>query len=260
MWEVTLHSLSQLREDDLNAITTFLLDQPELGQESEAPEDVDVADARIAAGEELYGVHCYTCHQAEGRGIQAAAPTLAGSATVTARQPYNAIMAILQGFEARDTWPQMPAYAKVLTDRDVADLVNFLRTNWTNAAEPNAAAAAMVGSWRAAGDFPEYDANAEPQFVCPVLSTTADFDDADREELAALEPGEFDGDTLSGLVEAYQSRHPDQSSADVTAAFLGGYCPTLEQEELSYDEKSHRLARLIGAVAALAQPDAPSDG
>lgn len=95
---------------------------------------VDLTD-----GERLYLDNCAACHMVDGKGAPGVFPALAGNAIVTAKQIGGLTETILNGAEmpstaARPARLRMPAYAKRLSDADVAALETFLRSGWGNQA------------------------------------------------------------------------------------------------------------------------------
>ena len=82
-------------------------------------------------GESLYRAICQSCHMADGRGAQGAGayPSLAGNAKL-ANAPYLAYT-VLHGRKG------MPPFQNLLTDQQVAEITNFVRTHLGNhAMEP----------------------------------------------------------------------------------------------------------------------------
>ena len=66
-------------------------------------------------------------------------PGLAGNPVVEASNPVSLISIVLAGSQTPRTAQTpaqftMPAFAWRLSDQDVADLVNFIRTSWGNSA------------------------------------------------------------------------------------------------------------------------------
>jgi mono/diheme cytochrome c family protein len=78
-------------------------------------------------GESLYRAVCQSCHMAEGQGAQAAGmyPALAGNPKLAARgyPAYN----VLHGRKG------MPSFKNMLTDEQVAEVTNYVRTHMGNA-------------------------------------------------------------------------------------------------------------------------------
>lgn len=143
---VVRNSTSYLADADLLAMATYLKDIPansSLRQGKPAPDPTRVAGAT------LYLDHCAGCHQSGGRGLPGVFPPLAGNGAVVAPDPADILKVVLHGIPAQGKYVPMPAFAAQLSDAQVADLANYVRTSWGNAAAPNTTAA-MVAKLRAA--------------------------------------------------------------------------------------------------------------
>lgn len=79
---------------------------------------------------------CAACHQENGKGLAGAFPPLAGSAIVNDEDYELFIQIILQGYDARSEYGQMPAFADQLTDGEIAAIANHERSSWGNSASP----------------------------------------------------------------------------------------------------------------------------
>ena len=86
-------------------------------------------DELLARGEKVYAANCVACHQASGRGAPPAFPPLAGSKVVTGPEQAQ-IDVVLNGRPNT----AMAAFAKQLSDTDVAAVVTFTRKSWGNKA------------------------------------------------------------------------------------------------------------------------------
>lgn len=93
---------------------------------------VDNAAINIADGEKLYMQTCAACHQASGKGLAGAFPPLAGSPIVNDKDPDFMVRIILQGYDARTEYAQMPGFATQLTDEEISAIANHERTHWGN--------------------------------------------------------------------------------------------------------------------------------
>jgi len=91
-------------------------------------------------GAKLYLAHCGGCHQALGRGIPGVFPPLAGNGAVVAPDPADILKVVLQGIPAQNGRVAMPSFASQLNDAQIAQIANYARTSWGNAAAPNATA------------------------------------------------------------------------------------------------------------------------
>jgi mono/diheme cytochrome c family protein len=127
----------------------------------------------------LYTDNCATCHQANGQGVAGSIPPLAGNPAVVAAKPFDALSVVLAGVPARDGLPAMPSFGGSLDDRGVADVVNYIRTSWGNAAAPNATRS-LVAAWRTSLTLPVYASAAARRFDCPNVGQggAASFDPA----------------------------------------------------------------------------------
>lgn len=85
-------------------------------------------------GERLYMQTCAACHQQNGQGIKGAFPPLAGSPVVNDEDYDLMVKVILQGYDARSEYGQMPGFAEQLSDAEIAAIVNHEKTSWGNSA------------------------------------------------------------------------------------------------------------------------------
>lgn len=90
-------------------------------------------------GSQVYGVHCASCHQRDGRGLSGAQPSLAGSATV-AGDPIELIAWVMFGERPASLQPRrgvvvMPQFAW-LNDADLAAVLTYARSSFGNDATP----------------------------------------------------------------------------------------------------------------------------
>jgi mono/diheme cytochrome c family protein len=97
------------------------------------------------AGARIYLDNCAACHRPDGVGYERVFPRLAGNPVVEARDPRSLISIVLDGSQTPRTAHTpaqftMPRFAWRLSDEDVADVVNFVRTSWGNRASSASAA------------------------------------------------------------------------------------------------------------------------
>lgn len=92
-------------------------------------------DNQLPDGQVLYMSTCAACHQAEGTGLPGAFPPLAGSNVVNDEDPELMVRIILQGYDARTEFAQMPGFADQLSDEEIAAIANHERSNWGNNAQ-----------------------------------------------------------------------------------------------------------------------------
>jgi cytochrome c oxidase cbb3-type subunit 2 len=112
----------------------------------------EAAGYDAANGRALYTAHCSACHQASGEGLPGAFPPLKGSGVVNkddASKHLHVVLAGMQGGKAGGVvyFSAMPPFAAVLSDADIADIVDYERSSWGNHGNP--VTAAQVAAERA---------------------------------------------------------------------------------------------------------------
>jgi alcohol dehydrogenase (quinone), cytochrome c subunit len=90
-------------------------------------------------GARVYLDNCAACHRPDGIGYEGVFPRLAGNPIVQANDPKSLVAIVLAGSQTPRTTRtpaqfSMPSFAWRLSDQDVTDVVNFIRTSWGNAA------------------------------------------------------------------------------------------------------------------------------
>ncbi|WP_148863865.1 c-type cytochrome [Marinobacter fonticola] len=132
MYPVFHHSTRYLRDEDLNAMSLYLM-----GENPPEAHVVEVGDEATAdsPGRRHYLNVCAGCHGADGDGIPHVAIGLQGNSTLRLQNPRNLVKAIHDGIEARafngfERMQAMPGFANELSDQDTAELTNYLRQTW----------------------------------------------------------------------------------------------------------------------------------
>ena len=77
--------------------------------------------ADVIRGSQLYRLHCATCHGAAGLSVLPGAPSFARGERLM--QPDTALLASVRAGRGA-----MPAFFGILSDRDILDVIAFLRT------------------------------------------------------------------------------------------------------------------------------------
>src|SRR5208283_2674947 len=134
--------------------------------------------------------------------------------------PNDLVMAMLQGFGPHGTDGAMGSFAKTLTDEQIADIANYVRTAWNNHAEPNAVAWS-VGNWRQMADVPAR--SRQPDLICPLVGADV-MRPALREAPAILKRAADDPRALERVVHDYTAARPQSSAAEVVEALTTAYC------------------------------------
>jgi mono/diheme cytochrome c family protein len=136
MAEVVVNSTSKMNDADVRAIAVYLKD---LGPGLSEPTLTPPPPAEMTAGAAIYAHACTSCHEADGSGAPKIYPPLPGNALLQSSDASSTLRIILDGAQtittARAPNPgSMPAYAKQLSDQEVADVTNYIRNSWGNAA------------------------------------------------------------------------------------------------------------------------------
>jgi mono/diheme cytochrome c family protein len=134
MNKVIVNSTSRLAEEDVSAMAVYLKSLPAKDMiKTKAP---SVADLQY--GEQVYSIHCATCHLPTGL-VNEKGPPLAGSAIVLAPDAASLINVILYGAEVPEpeidgAWESMEGFELKLDDEEVAALASYVRSSWGNTA------------------------------------------------------------------------------------------------------------------------------
>ena len=136
MADVVLNSTSRMSGADVRAIAVYLKNLPPGPPE---PAVAPPPPAQMADGEKLYKAACIACHEADGSGAPRIYPPLPGNTNLQSADASSTLRIILDGAETITT-PRapnkgsMPAYAKQWSDQQIADVTNYIRNAWGNAA------------------------------------------------------------------------------------------------------------------------------
>ena len=136
MSEVVVNSTSRMSDADVRAIAIYLKDLPEGVRE---PKVARPPPSQMAAGEKLYNGACIACHEKDGSGAPRIYPPLPGNANLQSADALSTLRVILDGAQTVTTprapnTGSMPAYAAKMTDQEIADVTNYIRNAWGNAA------------------------------------------------------------------------------------------------------------------------------
>lgn len=111
--------------------------RPTAAQQAKADSAVAAATTKKVNGATLYTNNCSSCHQNNGAGIAGVFPPLAGDPVVTAEDPTKHIQAVLYGMQGvaidgTEYQGIMQPFADLLSDEEVAAVINHERTSWGN--------------------------------------------------------------------------------------------------------------------------------
>lgn len=142
MAEVVRNSLQYLSDADIDAMAGYLKTLPGAPEKSDYERDKSQAaiDYRNE-GKKIYDKHCVDCHGAGGAGLPPGYPPLDGNRALTMQEAVNPIRIVLNGGFAPGTAGNprpygMPPFGHVLSDVEVAQVVSYLRSAWSNNAPP----------------------------------------------------------------------------------------------------------------------------
>ena len=136
MSEVVVNSTSKMSDADIRAIAVYLKDLPAGAAE---PQVTPPQPLQMAQGKKLYDGACIACHEENGSGAPRIYPPLPGNANLQSADALSTLRIILDGAQTVTT-PRapnkgsMPGYAAKMTDQELADVTNYIRNAWGNAA------------------------------------------------------------------------------------------------------------------------------
>jgi mono/diheme cytochrome c family protein len=255
MAEVVHNSLAYLTPADVGDIATYLLDSPP-PPDAPAPQSLSPLPAEVYhRSAKLYIDNCAPCHQDHGSGIPGAVPPLADNPAVIPAQPDNILMVVLGGLPASGTYSAMPSFAGRLSDSQIADLANYIRTSWGNRAAPNATAS-IVAAWRGIANIPDFGTQAAIAFDCPRVGGAPGVSGPNPQAVADLAAMIQAGDRkVADLAANYQREMPDAGHAEVVDALMAAYCPTVAASSAPTYQKFAVMRQFArDAEAAVATP------
>lgn len=145
MAEVVEHSTQYMTDEDLYAMSAYLKTlSPAPGKEVTLPAKEDTTTQKLldgvydSRGALLYVEYCTVCHRADGKGVPRIFPALEGNSAVYSDHADSVLQITLAGGRMPETPYDrmaftMPAF-NMLSDADVAEVVNYIRNSWTNQA------------------------------------------------------------------------------------------------------------------------------
>ena len=134
MAEVVVNSTSKMSDADVRAIAVYLKSLPPARRETiVTPPD----EATMKAGQAVYAKFCIACHEADGTGSPRIYPPLPANALLQSVNPSSTLRITLDGAHTVTTprapnTGEMPAYARQLSDEEIAAVANYIRNSWGN--------------------------------------------------------------------------------------------------------------------------------
>lgn len=143
MADVVEHSTQHMSAEDLQAMAHYLKQLPARdGRAAQWTPLADTTTAQLRAGDYSqpgalgYSEHCQACHRADGKGAPRVYPALANNSIVFSDDPSSLIQVTLAGGRTPETVHDrmaftMPGFAQ-LPNRELADILSFIRNSWGN--------------------------------------------------------------------------------------------------------------------------------
>jgi len=126
-----LQSLKQITLPDGSPTPQFLYKQDNKATLARGSTDIKLDGAA------LYTTNCQSCHQANGEGLKGAFPPLKGSSIVLNDNPEIFVGIIMNGYNAREEYGEMPAVGtnNNLTPEEITAIINHEKSSWGNNAK-----------------------------------------------------------------------------------------------------------------------------
>ena len=219
MAETVHDSLSHLSDGDLHAMVAYLKStRPQTSYRERTP--VLAADQR--PGVQLYGSYCASCHQQNGEGVAGKIPALASNGAVIAKGPQNVIRVVLGGLRAQGNYGPMPGFGAIMSTEQIADVTNFVRSAWSNAAPANA------GPRDVSAVAKETRSVAAGTQACPSADAAAlggAIGDPAVRDLLHATTDENVLQNANRVIAVVRARAPAAGRADIVNALTDAYCP-----------------------------------
>ncbi|MBS0300022.1 MAG: cytochrome c [Proteobacteria bacterium] len=151
MVTVIENSTQHLRKDDLDAIAHYLKSLPDQQSKSsynpnqplsDQDQEINIGINKFELpGAGLYSGFCAKCHGDNGTGKSPRIPRLGGNSIVLSDNASSIIRLVLEGGKGPQTIKgpkpkKMPSFANKFSDREIADVLTFVRKSWGNSATP----------------------------------------------------------------------------------------------------------------------------
>lgn len=132
------------RSSDTGSVLYQQLEKVVVRAETRKEEQKKAIENRFAKGKQLFMTYCKICHGEGGEGLQSLGPPLAGSQWVTGSKE-TLLAIVLHGltgpvqvgdrlYQTPEIAGEMPGFAQndKLSDQDIAQILSFIRSAWSN--------------------------------------------------------------------------------------------------------------------------------
>jgi mono/diheme cytochrome c family protein len=260
MAEVVHNSLRYATKADIHSIAVYLKEGPD---RTAAVLTGLATPAELRQGRHLYLTNCAECHQDNGRGIPGSVADLAGNAALAADQPNDVIVAVLQGLHGNGGYGQMPSFAGALTDANIADIVNYVRTAWRDKAPANATPQ-LVESLRTQSNVGAGGTEAARAFDCPQVGSgvlPGALATAAQANFLGSDDGAFLNQRVVEMATQLRQQRPGISDAQLSNTMNAAFCPAVaNRSDLSTSQKRALLVKLNTLVQNQIAAAVPAQG
>jgi hypothetical protein len=156
----------------------------------------------------------------------------------------------------------MPSFAGALSDRNIADVANYVRASWADKA-PADVTPAMVASLRAVANVGAAGTEASRDFDCPRVgsgSVPGALAGAGAADFLAADDDDYLSQRIRQLVDTTLQQQPGISVAGLVNMMDAAMCPAVAISNLSTAAKRAKLMHLDALVRQQAAAAMPSPG
>ncbi|WP_422505376.1 c-type cytochrome [Stenotrophomonas sp. GZD-301] len=139
MAEAVEHSFQHLEESDIRSIARYLQTLP--ASPGTRPKAIAQDTPAMQRGALRYEVNCSACHGVRGEGMGGMTAAFAGNRSLQSDDATSLMHVMLVGgraaaTDAKPTGAGMPSFAWKMSDRQIAETLDYIRNSWGNAAKP----------------------------------------------------------------------------------------------------------------------------
>lgn len=250
------NSLSKMSDADLGAMADYL--KSVAAKQSVSADESSQGKPPTVASAVAYLSNCASCHQNDGKGIKNAITGLVGNGAVTAKGPENVIRAVLGGIPATNGLGPMPALGPTMSDEEIAQAVNYVRSSWGNSAPANVSGGDVAAQRKDSETMLAMNRPEGCMSVKVAAKPNTKLPEAINDEVKGkLDKMSTDDmiSTIDDILPAIRKSAPDASTDQITNALTAAYCPIAMQKAKGGDR-----AVVIGNFAGLVYGQVKKDG